>query len=134
MTIKNQKPKQDFMENPWTNTDPMIYVMSTLWIREHNRVCDLLVQESPYLTDKQIYHTAKRIVIGEMMTIMMNDIMKANTGLPFSLKYEPASFRNELQHPSVHVTPFELYLINMWPSDLPEYDKNIKSLNFANIK
>ena len=41
-----------------------LVVMSTVWLREHNHVCDLLVAEHPEWDDEQIYQTARLIIIG----------------------------------------------------------------------
>jgi len=113
--------------------NPMYFAMATLWIREHNRVCDVLQQEWPKWTDDQLYNTARKIVIGEMMRIMMNDVINAHAEHSLSLKYKPEIFHDRLQNISSFSTPFELLLTTMWPSSLPETFNNVamKSVFFG---
>lgn len=44
---------------------PGLMMYATIWLREHNRVCDVLMQEHPEWNDERIYQTAKLILIGE---------------------------------------------------------------------
>lgn len=49
--------------------------MHTLWVREHNRVADELVQENPSLSDEEIYQDARRIVTAEMQAVTYNEFL-----------------------------------------------------------
>jgi len=49
--------------------------MSLIWAREHNRVCDKLSQKWPFWTDEELYAKARKIVTGQMMNIMMTEIL-----------------------------------------------------------
>lgn len=104
------------MDHPLTSTNPMLLVISTLWVREHNRVCDLLKLKWPTWTDDQIFNTAKSTVIGEMMNIIMTDIIDVHMAHSFSLKLKPELFHDQLKNISGFNTPFELLLISMWSS------------------
>lgn len=44
---------------------PGLGMYATLWLREHNRVCDILKAEHPTWDDEQLFQTARLIVIGE---------------------------------------------------------------------
>lgn len=44
---------------------PGLMLYATLWLREHNRVCDLLKAEHPTWGDEQLFQTARLILIGE---------------------------------------------------------------------
>lgn len=44
---------------------PGLCMYATLWLREHNRVCDILKQEHPTWSDEQLFQTARLILIGE---------------------------------------------------------------------
>jgi len=121
------------MGHPMLSMNPMYFAMSTLWIREHNRVCNVLQQEWPEWTDDQLYDTARKIVIGEMMQIMMNDVINAHAEHSLSLKHKPEIFHDRLQNINSFSTPFELLLTTMWPSSLPEMFNNVamKSVFFG---
>ena len=43
---------------------PGLFVMGTIWLREHNRVCEVLHREHPEWKDEQIFQTAKLILTG----------------------------------------------------------------------
>ena len=42
---------------------PGLFMMNTIMLREHNRVCDIL-EEHPEWEDEQLYQTAKNIIAG----------------------------------------------------------------------
>lgn len=109
------------MGHPLLSMNPMLFVMSTLWVREHNRVCDLLVLGHPTWTDQQVFVTAKRIVTGEMMTIMLSDVINVHAGHSFSFKLKPELYHGRTrENDTLKNTPFELLLTSMWPSSLPD--------------
>lgn len=47
---------------------PGLGLYATLWLREHNRVCDILKAEHPTWDDEQLFQTARLIIIGELDT------------------------------------------------------------------
>lgn len=44
---------------------PGLSLYATIWLREHNRVCDILKEEHPTWDDEQLFQTARLIIIGE---------------------------------------------------------------------
>jgi prostaglandin-endoperoxide synthase 2 len=44
---------------------PGLMMYATIWLREHNRVCDILKQEHPEWGDEQLFQTSRLILIGE---------------------------------------------------------------------
>lgn len=44
---------------------PGLTMYATLWLREHNRVCDILKAEHPTWDDEQLFQTTRLIIIGE---------------------------------------------------------------------
>lgn len=130
---QNQKLKWA-MGHPLLSMNPMLFVMSTLWVQEHNRVCDVLAKEYPLWTDGVIYNTAKSIVIGEMIEIMMNEIITVHTGSSIRLKFRPEEYHERLQNIKIIKTPLELLLTTMWPSSLPEkfHNTSMNLMIFSN--
>lgn len=43
---------------------PGLTLYATLWLREHNRVCDILRAEHPTWDDEQLFQTTRLIIIG----------------------------------------------------------------------
>ena len=43
---------------------PGLFLINTIYLREHNRVCDVLKKEHPEWDDERLFQTAKMIVIG----------------------------------------------------------------------
>lgn len=58
-------------ENPW------LISMHTLFVREHNRLCDEIRAENPDWVDDQIYHKARRMVIGYIESIVYYEWLPA---------------------------------------------------------
>ncbi|NWH31242.1 PGH1 synthase, partial [Chloropsis hardwickii] len=68
---------------------PGLCVYATLWLREHNRVCDLLKREHPTWSDEQLFQTARLILIGETIKIVVEDYVQHLSGYYLSLKFDP---------------------------------------------
>lgn len=105
--------------------------MSTLWVREHNRVCDVLRRRWPAWTDDRLYNTARNVVVGEMMAIMMDDVINVHSDHSLSLKHKPDIYRDQYRNVNGSTTPFELLLTAMWPSALPDDFDNAQPTNSA---
>lgn len=61
---------------------PGLSLYATIWLREHNRVCDILKEEHPTWDDEQLFQTARLIIIGEAQ-VMFDKTIKQY--LPFWL-------------------------------------------------
>uniref|UniRef100_A0A8C4UR39 Prostaglandin G/H synthase 1 n=1 Tax=Falco tinnunculus TaxID=100819 RepID=A0A8C4UR39_FALTI len=68
---------------------PGLCMYATLWLREHNRVCDILKQEHPTWSDEQLFQTARLILIGETIKIVIEDYVQHLSGYYLSLKFDP---------------------------------------------
>lgn len=44
---------------------PGLMMYATIWLREHNRVCDVLKVEHPEWDDEQLFQTTRLILIGK---------------------------------------------------------------------
>lgn len=44
---------------------PGLMMYATIWLREHNRVCDVLKSQHPDWDDEQLFQTSRLILIGE---------------------------------------------------------------------
>ncbi|NXK51358.1 PGH1 synthase, partial [Chauna torquata] len=68
---------------------PGLCMYATLWLREHNRVCDILKQEHPTWSDEQLFQTARLILIGETIKIVIEEYVQHLSGYYLSLKFDP---------------------------------------------
>lgn len=60
-----------------TNENPNLAVMHTLWVREHNRICDQLKEKHPNWSDEELYQYARRIVGGLIQHITFDEWLPA---------------------------------------------------------
>jgi len=49
---------------------PGLATMHTLFVREHNRLCDLIKAEEPNWTDEELYQNARRILVAEYQSVV----------------------------------------------------------------
>uniref|UniRef100_A0A452DMQ7 Prostaglandin G/H synthase 1 n=1 Tax=Capra hircus TaxID=9925 RepID=A0A452DMQ7_CAPHI len=68
---------------------PGLMLYATIWLREHNRVCDLLKAEHPTWGDEQLFQTARLILIGETIKIVIEEYVQQLSGYFLRLKFDP---------------------------------------------
>ncbi|CAB1321720.1 unnamed protein product [Coregonus sp. 'balchen'] len=78
---------------------PGLTMYATLWLREHNRVCDILKAEHPTWGDEQLFQTARLIVIGETIRIVIEEYVQHLSGYLLDLKFDPVLlFKSQFQY------------------------------------
>lgn len=65
------------------NENPLLLSLHTLFVREHNRRCDLIKAEHPDWNDEQIYQLARKYVGGHIQAITYNEWLPA-MGVPIA--------------------------------------------------
>ncbi|XP_054853932.1 prostaglandin G/H synthase 1 [Eublepharis macularius] len=68
---------------------PGLMMYATIWLREHNRVCDILKREHPTWDDEQLFQTTRLILIGETIKIVIEDYVQHLSGYYLRLKFDP---------------------------------------------
>lgn len=68
---------------------PGLMMYATIWLREHNRVCDLLKAEHPTWDDEQLFQTTRLILIGETIKIVIEEYVQQLSGYFLQLKFDP---------------------------------------------
>ena len=56
-----------------TNEQPGLIAQHTIWLREHNRLAERLVQLNPHWNDDRIFYEARKIVGAQMQHITYNE-------------------------------------------------------------
>ncbi|XP_036409678.1 prostaglandin G/H synthase 2a [Megalops cyprinoides] len=74
---------------------PGLMMYATIWLREHNRVCDVLKQEHPDWDDERLFQTTRLILIGETIKIVIEDYVQHLSGYHFKLKFDPELLFNQ---------------------------------------
>uniref|UniRef100_A0A672I8Y1 Prostaglandin G/H synthase 1 n=1 Tax=Salarias fasciatus TaxID=181472 RepID=A0A672I8Y1_SALFA len=78
---------------------PGLGLYATLWLREHNRVCDVLKAAHPVWDDEQLFQTARLIVIGETIRIVIEEYVQHLSGYLLQLKFDPTLlFNSQFQY------------------------------------
>jgi hypothetical protein len=63
--------------DPRASENPLLFAFHTLFVREHNRQCDLLAAQYPEWTDEQLYQHARKIVGGFIQSIVYDEWLPA---------------------------------------------------------
>ncbi len=59
------------------NENPLLTTLHTLFVREHNRLCDEILSEDSKLSDEEVYQKARRLVGGILQSIVYNEWLPA---------------------------------------------------------
>ncbi|XP_075944423.1 prostaglandin G/H synthase 2 isoform X2 [Anarhichas minor] len=74
---------------------PGLMMYATIWLREHNRVCDVLKEVHPDWDDERLFQTTRLILIGETIKIVIEDYVQHLSGYNFKLKFDPELLINQ---------------------------------------
>lgn len=62
------------------NDHPVLTSLHTIFLREHNYLCDIVAKRDPGLDDEEIFQTARKINIAQMQKIVFEEFYPAITG------------------------------------------------------
>lgn len=81
--------RQFALGHPFFGLFPGLFFFNAIWLREHNRVCDVLKDQHPMWSDEQIFQTAKLIITGETIKIVIEDYVQHLASYKLYLRYKP---------------------------------------------
>ena len=109
-------------------TLPWLYVLNTIWLREHNRICDILSAEYHHWDDERLYQTAKLILTAENIKIIVEDYIPQVSQYKLKLVYDPELLRGSTHHfqysSRVHLEFQQLYHWHPMAPDAIVIDNN----------
>ena len=126
--VSDEKKDKFFaLGHPRHNLHPGLMVMYTIFLREHNRVCDgLLKQESTKnCTDDQLFEIARKVLIGILLKLVVNAyIQHINPAKSFFLfQYKPELLKkipDWSSNPQTHRIAQEFDLLYRWHPLIPD--------------
>ena len=59
--------------DPRAGENPLLASLHTIFVREHNRQCDLILKDHPDWTDEQVYQHARKIVGGLIQSVVYDE-------------------------------------------------------------
>lgn len=62
------------------NEQPGLLALHTLFLREHNRLCDELSSAHPLWSDEELFQRARTLIIGQLQAITVNEYLPALLG------------------------------------------------------
>ncbi|BFZ06017.1 hypothetical protein BsWGS_09056 [Bradybaena similaris] len=68
---------------------PGLFLYQTIWMREHNRVCDVLKLEHPDWDDERLFQTSKLVILGETIKIVIEDYVEHLANYNIKIKFKP---------------------------------------------
>lgn len=84
-----EKTKQFALGHSFFGLLPGLFMYGTIWLREHNRVCDILKKEHPEWNDERLFQTAKLVILGETIKIVIEDYVKHLSNYNYDLIFNP---------------------------------------------
>lgn len=95
------------------NVQPGYVMLNTLFLREHNRLCDRLSKANPNWDDERLFQTARNTVIVMVLKIVIEDYLNHIAPYHFSFKAQPRSFYTAKWYRNNWIT-LEFNLLYRW--------------------
>lgn len=94
-------------------------MMNTLFLREHNRVCDILAREHPDWDDERLFQTARNILIVLVIKIVVEEYINHITPYNFKFRLDATAFPNERWYRQNWMS-VEFSLVYRWHGLVPD--------------
>ena len=104
---------------PFMNLLPGLALWSTIWLREHNRVAEIMQKAHPSWDDERIYQTTKIILLGRLLRIVVEDYVEHLSGYKFNLLWDCELTQDFIQYQTRAF--YEFNLIYQFHSLSPDF-------------
>ena len=106
------------------NENPVLASLHTVFLREHNRLCDVLANDHPDSTEDELFHHARRLVVAYLQQVSFVEYLSSTLGrpLPPYTGYQPgvnAGIDNFFQSVAFRYGHSEV------PNELPMFSPNL---------
>jgi prostaglandin-endoperoxide synthase 2 len=95
-------------------------MMNVLFLREHNRVCDVLAQAYPSWDDERLFQTTRNIMIVLLLKIVIEEYINHITPYHFRFVLDAAPFMQARWHRENWMS-VEFSLVYRWHSLIPDH-------------
>lgn len=82
--------------DPRANENPLLIAFHTLFVREHNRLCDTLKIDNPSWTDEELYQHARKMVSGLIQNVVYSEWLPS-----MGVQLDPYSAYDETVDPRI---------------------------------
>lgn len=89
------KDQRFALGHPFYGILPGLFAYATIWLREHNRVCDVLKSQHPTWDDERLFQTTRLIILGEMIKITIEEYVQHLSQYNLKLTFEPELVHGE---------------------------------------
>ena len=102
------------------NSNPGFLAMTVLFLREHNRICEVLRgQKNPPKTDQQFFQTARNVLIVLLIKIVIEEYINHITPYHFKFRLQSAAFERQRWYRQNWMT-VEFNLLYRWHGLVPD--------------
>ena len=101
------------------NTTPFTAALNTLFLREHNRLCDVLERAWPDWDDTRVFETARNVNTAQLIRIVIEEYVNHISPYWFNLLADPAACYKACWNRQNWI-PVEFNLLYRWHSLVPE--------------
>ena len=95
-------------------------VFNTLFLREHNRICDVLQKEFSSWDDDRLFQTARNILIVVLIRIVIEEYINHISPLRFKYRFAGGAFENQLWYRQNWMSAESSDLLYRWHSMVPD--------------
>lgn len=118
--VNKEKLNTLFASTERANIQVGYMLFNVLFLREHNRICDLLAKAYPDWDDERLYQTARNINIVLALKIILEDYVFELAGYYFKLPMSPTSFHKKSWSNISNWVSIEFNLAYRWHSMIPD--------------